>query len=183
MTMESARTVVNKLLKYHEIGKVSFFGGEPLTNFAIIQYLTKSIANQVKVDEFEITTDLILLTSEMVSFFERYNFSIIVSLDGPERIHYYLRPACNYDIILLDEPTASIDPVEESNIYKKFAEISKGKTSIIITHRLGAAKIADRIIVLRKGKIVEEGKHEDLMELNGYYASMYKTQQKWYIDK
>lgn len=88
-----------------------------------------------------------------------------------------------HDIILLDEPTASIDPVEESNIYKKFAEISKGKTSIIITHRLGAAKIADRIIVLRKGKIVEEGKHEDLMELNGYYASMYKTQQKWYIDK
>lgn len=100
MTMESARTVVNKLLKYHEIGKVSFFGGEPLTNFAIIQYLTKSIANQVKVDEFEITTDLILLTSEMVSFFERYNFSIIVSLDGPERIHNYLRPACNYDIIM-----------------------------------------------------------------------------------
>lgn len=94
-----------------------------------------------------------------------------------------MRPACNYDIILLDEPTASIDPVEESNIYKKFAEISKGKTSIIITHRLGAAKIADRIIVLRKGRIVEEGKHEDLMELNGYYASMYKTQQKWYIDK
>ncbi|HCQ91676.1 MAG TPA: ABC transporter ATP-binding protein, partial [Clostridium sp.] len=57
-----------------------------------------------------------------------------------------------HNMIVLDEPTAAMDPVEETKIYKKFAEMSEGKTSIIVTHRLGSAKIANRIIVMDDGK-------------------------------
>ncbi|MDR0731354.1 MAG: ABC transporter ATP-binding protein/permease [Treponema sp.] len=84
------------------------------------------------------------------------------------------------DIIVLDEPTAAIDPIEETALYKKFAEISREKTAVMITHRIGSARIAGRIIVMEKGKIVETGTHEQLMENNGYYRLMFETQKKWY---
>ena len=87
----------------------------------------------------------------------------------------------DHELIILDEPTAAIDPIEESRIYEQFAEISKGKTSFIVTHRLGSAKIADRIIVLKKGRIVEDGTHEELIERNGEYANMFRAQAKWYV--
>jgi ATP-binding cassette subfamily B protein len=84
------------------------------------------------------------------------------------------------DIIVLDEPTAAIDPIEETVLYKKFVEISRGKTAIMITHRIGSARIAERIIVMEKGKIVEIGTHEQLMDNNGYYRLMFEIQKKWY---
>lgn len=85
-----------------------------------------------------------------------------------------------HDMIVLDEPTAAIDPIEESRIYAKFAEISRGKTAIIVTHRLGSTKIADRIVVLGAGKIVELGSHEELMRQGGTYAEMFTAQARWY---
>ena len=86
----------------------------------------------------------------------------------------------NHDIIILDEPTAAIDPIEETHIYNKFAQLSKDKTAIIITHRLGAARIAKRIIVLRNGLIDDIGTHEQLVERDGLYATLYKEQAQWY---
>lgn len=88
-----------------------------------------------------------------------------------------------HNMIVLDEPTAAIDPVEETNIYSKFAEMAKGNTAIIVTHRLGSAKIADRIVVMDKGAIAEIGTHEELIENMGKYAEMYNAQSKWYIDE
>lgn len=85
-----------------------------------------------------------------------------------------------HDVIILDEPTASIDPIEETNVYNKFAELAKEKLAVLITHRMGSAKIADRIIVLDKGKIVETGSHEELIRKNGKYAKMYAAQAQWY---
>lgn len=85
-----------------------------------------------------------------------------------------------HDLIILDEPTAAIDPLEEAEIYRKFAESCKGKTAILITHRLGAVKLADRIIVLRKGKIEEEGTWNHLMESGGWFGKMYEMQRVWY---
>jgi len=87
------------------------------------------------------------------------------------------------DIIVLDEPTASIDPIEESAIYKKFVEIAKDKTAIIVTHRMGSAKIAERIIVMKNGEIVETGSHDDLITTGGAYAEMYAMQADWYKRK
>ena len=86
-----------------------------------------------------------------------------------------------HNMIVLDEPTAAIDPVEESRIYEKFKEMSKGKTSIIVTHRLGSAKIADRIVVMDSGQVVEIGTHDELMKNNKKYKSMYEAQSKWYV--
>ena len=58
-----------------------------------------------------------------------------------------------HNLIVLDEPTAAIDPLEETRIYRQFVEMTRNKTAVIVTHRLGSARIADRIVVLDKGKI------------------------------
>lgn len=83
-------------------------------------------------------------------------------------------------IRILDEPTAALDPVAESNIYKMFGHISKGKSTIFITHRLGAAKLADEIIVIDDGAVAEKGNHEALMKNDGIYAEMFDSQRSWY---
>jgi len=88
-----------------------------------------------------------------------------------------------HQFIVLDEPTAAIDPIEETKIYNRFAEISKDKTAIIVTHRLGSVKLADRILVMKQGKLVEQGIHTDLMAINGEYARLYKSQEQWYKTK
>lgn len=85
-----------------------------------------------------------------------------------------------HNVIILDEPTAAIDPVEETKIYNRFVEISKGKTSLIVTHRLGSARIADKILVMKHGKLVEQGTHDELLANKGEYARLYMSQQQWY---
>ena len=85
-----------------------------------------------------------------------------------------------HNLIVLDEPTAAIDPLKETEIYHKFAESAKNKTAVIITHRLGSARIADRIVVLDKGRIAEMGTHEELLARQGIYSEMYHEQAKWY---
>ncbi|MDR1065190.1 MAG: ABC transporter ATP-binding protein/permease [Oscillospiraceae bacterium] len=85
-----------------------------------------------------------------------------------------------HELIVLDEPTAAIDPLEESRIYKTFVDISRGKTAIIVTHRLGSAKIADRVAVMRGGKIIAVGAHGELLQTCDFYAEMYKSQSEWY---
>lgn len=87
----------------------------------------------------------------------------------------------DHEIIVLDEPTAAIDPVEETRVYQQFAEICKDKTAILVTHRLGSAKIADRIFVMKGGSLVESGTHEELKAQNGEYARLYSSQEQWYF--
>jgi len=88
----------------------------------------------------------------------------------------------SHNIIALDEPTAAIDPLEESRVYNQFIEISRGKTAIIITHRLGSAKIADRVMVMDNGKIVDMGTHNELVQRCEVYADMYNSQSEWYTE-
>ena len=88
----------------------------------------------------------------------------------------------DHEMILLDEPTSAIDPLEETRLYKQFADLSKGKTSILITHRLGSVAIADRIIVMDHGMIAESGTHEELLKLNGKYAQMWYAQAESYVE-
>ena len=85
-----------------------------------------------------------------------------------------------HDVILLDEPTASIDPLEEQAVYERFMEMAAGRTAILVTHRLGSARLADRILVMRDGRIVEDGTHERLLERRGLYHEMFAAQSAWY---
>jgi ATP-binding cassette subfamily B protein len=83
-------------------------------------------------------------------------------------------------IKILDEPTAALDPISESQIYEEFEKLMEGKTTIFISHRLGSTKLADDILVIDDGKIIERGTHDSLIDMNGQYAMMYETQKEWY---
>lgn len=81
-------------------------------------------------------------------------------------------------ILILDESTANIDSETEQNVSRAIEELKQGRTTLIIAHRLSTIKNADMIYVLRKGKVIENGTHEQLLSLNGSYKKMYETQVK-----
>lgn len=82
--------------------------------------------------------------------------------------------------MILDEPTAALDPLAEAELYRNFAKIVAGRTTLFVSHRLGVSKIVDRILVFQDGRIAEDGSHEELMRKNGLYAKMYHAQAQWY---
>ena len=84
--------------------------------------------------------------------------------------------------VILDEPTAAIDPIKEDNYYSLFAQELKDKTAIMVTHHMASVKIADRIILLKDGKIQEEGSFENLMALKGEFYNIYSTQAETFND-
>ncbi len=86
-------------------------------------------------------------------------------------------------ILLLDEPTAALDPIAESALYENYNEISGGKTSVFISHRLASTSFCDRIILLENGEIREEGTHERLLEREGKYYHLFEMQAKYYREK
>jgi ATP-binding cassette, subfamily B, bacterial len=81
---------------------------------------------------------------------------------------------------VLDEPTAALDPLAELALFTRFAELVEGRTAIMISHRLGMARLADRVLVLAHGAIVEEGRHAQLLAAGGRYARMFEAQAQWY---
>ncbi len=83
-------------------------------------------------------------------------------------------------ILVLDEPTAALDPIAENDIYMKYNEMTTGKTSLFISHRLASTRFCDRIIFLADGKIAEEGTHSELLTLDGEYAKLYEVQSRYY---
>ena len=80
------------------------------------------------------------------------------------------------DVIYLDEATSALDALEEAAMYRKFQEIMAGKTAVLITHRLAMTRLADRIVVLEDGRIVQEGTHEALVSAEGPYRTMWTAQ-------
>ena len=86
------------------------------------------------------------------------------------------------DILILDEPTASLDPLAEQEIFNQFDALRKDKTTIFVSHRLSSAKMASKIIVLEEGRLIEEGTHKELMELGGRYCELFTTQASRYSD-
>ena len=86
----------------------------------------------------------------------------------------------NSDILIFDEPTAAVDAVAERELFEKLIANSDGKTLFLVTHRIGSARLADRIIVLDRGEIAETGTHEQLMNNGGKYYEMFNAQAKWY---
>ncbi|MDE6975268.1 MAG: ABC transporter ATP-binding protein/permease, partial [Lachnospiraceae bacterium] len=86
----------------------------------------------------------------------------------------------NSPVIVLDEPTAALDAIAENDVYQRYQELTKGHTSVYISHRLASTRFCDRIILIQNGKIIEEGSHEELMELGESYAKLFEIQSKYY---
>lgn len=86
-------------------------------------------------------------------------------------------------VLILDEPTASMDPMVESSLYEEFRKVSRGRTTLFISHRLASTMLADEIIVIDEGKIIQQGSHEKLMEECSIYRDMYESQRSWYVNE
>ncbi len=90
--------------------------------------------------------------------------------------------AAQPDMVILDEPSSALDPLAEYNMYRNMMKLSEGKGVIFISHRLSSARMADEIYLVKDGKIVEQGTHEQMMALNGYYHEMFMLQAENYQD-
>ena len=105
-----------------------------------------------------------------------------VELSGGETQRLMLARALykNGPILMLDEPTAALDPLAESDIYNKYNEMTAGKTSVFISHRLASTRFCGQVIFLADGGIAEEGTHEELLALGGGYADLFEVQSRYY---
>lgn len=86
-------------------------------------------------------------------------------------------------LLVLDEPTAALDPIAENNIYMKYADMTAGKTSLFISHRLASTRFCDRIVFLADGAIAEQGTHDELLALGGGYAELFEIQSRYYREE
>ena len=105
-----------------------------------------------------------------------------ISLSGGELQRLMLARALYKDgaILILDEPTAALDPIAEKQMYEQYAEFSKGRSSVFISHRLASTRFCDRIVLIKDGKLIEEGTHALLMEKDGEYAKLFDIQARYY---
>src|SRR5436305_2272063 len=95
-----------------------------------------------------------------------------ISLSRP-----YMR---NAQILILDEATASLDARAEFEVYERFVELTTGKMAVLISHRFSTVRMADRILVLENGRIVEQGSHRQLVALGGKYSELFELQAAGY---
>lgn len=105
-----------------------------------------------------------------------------VDFSGGEKQKLLLAKAIykNAPVLILDEPTAALDPIAENELYLKYNEMTSGKISFFISHRLSSTRFCDRILFIKDGKISESGTHEELMALKGSYYRMYQVQSYYY---
>lgn len=108
--------------------------------------------------------------------------STSLDLSGGEKQRLLLARALYKDapILVLDEPTATLDPIAEEKLYLQYDELTEDKISIFISHRLTSTRFCSRIFMMQQGKITESGSHEELMQLNGAYRKMYEVQGYYY---
>lgn len=105
-----------------------------------------------------------------------------IMLSGGQQQKLLLARALYKDapILILDEPTAALDPIAESEVYEKFHDVTKNKTAVYISHRLASTRFCDKILMLKDGKIVETGSHDELIARNGEYAHIFEIQSHYY---
>ena len=122
------------------------------------------------------------LPDKYQTFLNREVYKNAIMLSGGETQRLMLARALYKDapFIILDEPTAALDSIAEADIYQKYDEMTKGKSSVYISHRLASTRFCSRILMLEQGEIQEEGTHEELLRQSGKYAALYEVQSKYY---
>jgi ATP-binding cassette subfamily B protein len=129
------------------------------------------------------------LTEKIESLPEKYDthlnrqvYEDAPELSGGEMQSLMLARALYKDapVILLDEPTAALDPIAENEIYQKYSELTAGRSSVYISHRLASTRFCDRILLIENGVIAETGTHDGLMKQGGSYAKLYEIQSRYY---
>ncbi len=204
----SGKTTLSKLILglYKPQTGALFVNGMPQSDFQNTSYLRNfSIAIQ-SFERYAISlADNVLIsninnrTQNMDSFFSMCDLSEIrdrlggydtmlgiefgdADLSGGEWQRVALARAMykNADIVVLDEPTSAIDPLLEFDLLNHFLEIAEERTCIVISHRIGLCKKADKIVVMDNGKIVEQGTHDFLIHSHGKYYELWLAQSKWY---
>lgn len=105
---------------------------------------------------------------------------IILSGGEQQKIAVSRTHMSDKDILIFDEPAAALDPIAEMEQFRNIREKTEGRTAILISHRVGFARMADRIFVLDNGNLAEIGTHDTLMEKNGIYADFFRSQAQWY---
>ena len=116
------------------------------------------------------------------TFLNRSVYEEATLLSGGETQRLMLARALykNAPFIILDEPTAALDPIAESDLYRKYSRMTEGRSSVFISHRLASTRFCDRILLIENAGIREEGTHEELLRLGGRYAELYAVQSKYY---
>lgn len=155
--------------------------------------------NIASVPTSEVDEKKLLASLEKSGFLERYNrlpkkgdsllvkeiYDDAVDFSGGEKQRLLFSRALYKEapLLILDEPTAALDPIAENEIYLKYGETTQGKTSIYISHRLSSTRFCDRIVLLENGQIVESGTHTELMEKGGKYADLFEMQSQYYKEQ
>jgi len=148
----------------------------------------KSLADENKimraVDKGDAKKVLSQLEQGMEQWLGKYAKSDGVWLSGGEnqRVAISRTHMSDKDVLIFDEPASALDPIAEMKQFQAIREKIKGATAILISHRVGFARLADRIIVLDDGRLAEDGTHEELMTQNGIYANFFNEQAQWYTD-
>ena len=116
------------------------------------------------------------------SYYGKYIDEEGLELSGGQEQRFLLARALYKDapVLVLDEPTAALDPIAESEVYDSYLKFSRDKTAVFISHRLASTRFSDRILLLDEGRILEEGTHQELMDRGGKYAEMFQVQSNYY---
>ncbi len=173
--------------QYYELFS-AVFQGFSIQDTTIAECVAQT-ATDIDMDKVNDCLDKAGLTSAIAKFpdgvkthFGREVYLDGVMLSGGQTQRLMLARALYKDgpILVLDEPTAALDPIAENDIYMKYSEMTAGKTSLFISHRLASTRFCDRIIFLADGGIAEEGTHDELLAKNGVYANLFEVQSRYY---
>ena len=167
--------------------------------FQKFSLLAGSIAENIAQSSEEVNVELVEkcilksdLSKKIFQLEKKYNqhmgkevYDDAIEFSGGELQRLMLARALykNGPIIILDEPTAALDPFAEQDVYERYSELTEGCTSIFISHRLASTKFCDRIILIEDGQITQKGTHEQLVNIKGKYSYLYSIQSQYYQEE
>lgn len=165
----------------------ALIAGSIASNVAQTLHPEKIDMDRVKkcIADASLTDKVESLPEQYLTKLDRTVYEDAVMLSGGETQRLMLARALYKDapIVILDEPTAALDPIAEADVYRKYNRMTHGRSSVYISHRLASTRFCDRIVLIAEGRLAEEGTHEELLALGGLYTDLYETQSRYYKEE